>query len=127
MRLWRDPRAGVAGKRLAEGAGTLGVEHVRQLDRPSHDSGRSNQAGARLVLAHGRALQHAQASQVEEAKLAEVDDTRGRVLAGALEFFGEQPHGVQVELADFLIEQNLTRPGSLATHHHQRVARIMLS
>jgi hypothetical protein len=100
MQLCRHPRRGLARKPVVASAGILRVERMRQLDYPSYDSGRSNQAGGRLVIARAGALQHAQASQVEEAKLAQVDNTWGSVLAGALEFFGEQRRGVQVELAD---------------------------
>ena len=103
----------------------LGVEHARQLDQAAHDAGGADQAGVGHAVGLPEPQQRPQADEIEEAKLAEVDDCRGSMLARARELGLQQRDRVQIELAD----QAQPDPAglSLAAHHHERRGMLVCS
>ena len=74
VRLGRERRAPV---------GALVVERVGEVDQAAHDPGGADEARHAGGVAPEAAQERAQADQVEEAQLAEVDDARRRLLARA--------------------------------------------
>ena len=76
-----DPGRELAWEWRAVHVGALGVERARQIDQAPHDAGGADEAGGGGTVPVTGAQERAQADEIEEAKLAEVDDRRWRVLA----------------------------------------------
>src|SRR4051812_33685497 len=98
--LHADPRPRLGRERRASRLAGLVVERMRQVDQAAHDPRGSDQAGGVGRVALGPAQQRAQADEVEEAQLAEVDDARRRLLARARDLGFEQFDRVQIQLTD---------------------------